>query len=52
MNYPLWKACEADYAKYKCADQRTDNLASEHGEASLLLMCLQKEQAEGRIIIL
>ncbi|XP_066933880.1 Golgi apparatus protein 1-like isoform X5 [Clytia hemisphaerica] len=48
INYPLWKACEADYKKYDCEKERKEiKNPSEHGEGSLLLMCLTKHQAEG-----
>lgn len=48
VNYPLWKSCEADYKKYNCEEERKHiKNPSEHGEGSILLMCLTKHQAEG-----
>jgi len=45
----LWNSCKDDYKKYECSKERehVEN-PSEHGEASLLLMCLTKKEVEGQ----
>jgi len=49
----LWNSCKDDYKKYECSKERehVEN-PSEHGEASLLLMCLTKKEVEGQFKML
>ncbi|XP_057291039.1 Golgi apparatus protein 1-like isoform X2 [Hydractinia symbiolongicarpus] len=44
VNYPLWKECQGDFEKYQCEK----NGASQIGQGSNLLLCLQGKVSEGK----